>query len=240
MAKQNSNNRPLNPSSTCVVLLAAGHGKRMRPLTDTLPKPLLKVGSRALIEHHIDRLQSLGFRELIINTAYLGEKIKQHLGTGRRYGVNIKFSDESETGALETAGGIKKSLPLISSEWFLVVNSDIYTDFDFTSLLGLHSPQQGCLVMVRNPNHNPCGDFTLNDQGQFDLNGSATMTFAGIGLYRKEMFSELPEGKLALGPILREKIQNLEVDAVPYFGEWTDVGTPERLAELNQRVLQLR
>ncbi|MBL4674300.1 MAG: nucleotidyltransferase family protein [Arenicella sp.] len=230
----------IDPSKTSVVLLAAGHGTRMRPLTDKLPKPLLKVGDHSLIEHHINRLSALGFKQIVINTAYLGEKIQQQLGNGERYGVDIHYSDESSTGALETAGGIKKSLPLIDSDPFLVVNADIYSDFDFSSLFKIEPDALGCLVLVPNPPHNLAGDFIINNPGMKHQGGSvsnSTMTFSGIALYRKIMFSVLPQGKLALGPILKRIIGNDKLVAMPYYGRWVDVGTPERLSELNSSLV---
>ncbi len=218
------------------MLLAAGHGKRMRPLTDNLPKPLLKVGDYALIEHHIKKLAKSGFRHIVINTAYLGEQIQLHLGNGQHYGLNIDYSDESETGALETAGGIKKSLTLLRNEYFIAINADIYTDFDFTRLLEIQLSRLGCLVMVSNPEHNQSGDFKINKDGQFDPEAKSTMTYSGIALYRKKMFSKLPEGRLALGPIFKQMIDQNQLSALIYHGAWTDVGTPERLAELNAHV----
>lgn len=237
-------------SKISAILLAAGHGKRMRPLTNTTPKPLLKVGDQALIEHHINRLSNLGFKHIVINTAYLGEKIRQYLGNGERYGVEIDYSDESSTGALETAGGIKKSLEQVKSDPFLVINADIYTDFNFASLLEVNflaldsidadlgatdvEPRKlGCLVLVENPEHNQSGDFNVNADYQFDSRSHTTMTFSGIALYRKNMFADMPEGKLALGPVFKKMICDKALCALPYFGAWTDVGTPERLAQLN-------
>ncbi len=232
--------QPLAPSNISVLLLAAGHGKRMRPLTDTVPKPLLKVGNYALIEHHVINLQHLGFRHLVINTAYLGEQIQHHLGTGEQFGVRIDYSDESQTGALETAGGIKKSLALLQSDSFIVINSDIYTDFDFSSLLKSNTTDLGRVVLVPNPSHNRSGDFVTDAEGNFNQQGDSTMTFSGIARYRKEMFASMPEGKLALGPILQKMCQQGTLSAVPYYGEWTDVGTPERLAQLNSLSITLK
>lgn len=223
----------LEPSKTSVMLLAAGHGKRMRPLTDTTPKPLLKVGRHSLIEHHINSLSRLGFKHIVINTAYLGHKIQARLGNGQRYGVAIEYSDESETGALETAGGIKKSLTLIKSDPFIAINADIYTEFDFAALLASGLTMSACLVLVPNPEHNQSGDFGVSSSGRFDPQSNTRMTFSGIALYRKKIFSNLPEGKLALGPILKQMIKQEMLAALPYYGAWTDVGTPERLAELN-------
>jgi MurNAc alpha-1-phosphate uridylyltransferase len=230
----------IDPAKTSVIILAAGHGTRMRPLTDKIPKPLLKVGEHSLIEHHIHKLSAQGFKHIVINTAYLGDKIQQQLGNGERYGIEIRYSDESSTGALETAGGIKKSLPLIDSDPFLVVNADIYSDFDFSSMLEIEAAKLGCLVLIPNPDHNPDGDFIVNDANtnrRHTADSNATMTFSGIALYRKKIFSALPQGKLALGPILKQMISDDRLVALPYYGGWTDVGTPERLKQLNATTL---
>ncbi len=208
----------------------------MRPLTDNTPKPLLKVGRHALIEHHLHRLAERGFQHIVINTAYLGTQIHRELGDGQRYGLEIQYSDESDTGALETAGGIKNSLNLLRSESFIAINADIYTDFDFASLLGLDAKGLGYLVMVENPEHNPNGDFGLDHDGNFVVGLSSaqkSMTYSGIAHYQKEMFRQLPEGKLALGPILKTLIKHRQLKAIPFLGNWTDVGTPQRLAQLN-------
>lgn len=227
-----SNQEKIDPAKTSVIILAAGHGTRMRPLTDNLPKPLLKVGEHSLIEHHIHKLSAQGFKHIVINTAYLGNKIQQQLGNGERYGIDIRYSDETSTGALETAGGIKKSLPLIDSDPFLVVNADIYSDFDFSSMVNVDINKLGCLVLVPNPIHNPAGDFTIKgDNSNAENNDS--MTFSGIALYRKKIFSDLPQGKLALGPILKTMTSDDKLTALQYYGCWTDVGTPERLKQLN-------
>lgn len=232
----------MSPDTTTIVLLAAGHGTRMLPLTANTPKPLLKVGELSLIEHHLSRLKKFGFMRVVINTAYLGEQISAKLGSGQQYGLDIHYSDESRTGALETAGGIKQALPLIESDPFLVINADIWTDFDFRTLL---SPLDlaGRLVMVQNPAHNPKGDFEVADNGflklinQSDSTEGVTdsRTFSGIGLYKKNMFEHLGVGKQALAPVFRRLIEDAQLNALNYDGEWTDVGTPERLQALNKR-----
>lgn len=224
------------PATTSVILLAAGHGTRMRPLTSNTPKPLLRVGDHALIEHHLYRLAEQGFQHIVINTAYLGTHIHRALGDGQRYGLEIQYSDESDTGALETAGGIKKSLDLLRSESFIAINADIYTDFDFASLVSLEAQELGYLVVVNNPEHNPNGDFGIDHNGKFVSEPSSaekSMTFSGIAYYQKELFRQLPEGKIALGPILKTLIKQRQLAALPFLGSWTDVGTPERLAQLN-------
>ena len=175
-------NSAYTAKKTSVVLLAAGHGTRMLPLTTNTPKPLLKAGNLSLIEHHIHKLSHLGFEHFVINIAYLGEKIKQHLGNGERYGIDIDYSDERDTGALETAGGLKQALPLIKSDPFLVVNADIWTNYDFSNLL-TPLKKYGRLVMVNNPEHNLEGDFAIDPAGSLTNNKAITrMTFSGIAL----------------------------------------------------------
>ena len=215
------------PENTTVVLLAAGHGKRMRPLTNNTPKPLLKIGKFALIEHHLMALSNLGFKNIVINTAYLGHKIQSYLGSGKQFDLQIDYSDESETGALETAGGLKKALPLIKSDTFLSINADVWTDFDYTNIL---NPLQknGRIALVPNPSHNSNGDFLLDGT-------SRSLTFSGIALYRKSIFSNLPDGKQALGPILKSMVAKNELETIDLNAHWVDVGTPQRLEKLNQQ-----
>lgn len=224
------------PSDTTVVLLAAGHGKRMLPLTKSTPKPLLKVGEHSLIEHHLYRLQELGFRNVVVNLAYLGNQIRQQLGSGEAYGLKIRYSDESATGALETAGGLQNALPLISSDPFLVINADIWTDYPFDQLLNqLEHPAR--LVMTDNPAHNPNGDFSYQPRsGLLYVRHSTTQThtFSGIALYRKILFENQSSGVRPLAPLFRELIEKEQLEAVIYEGVWQDVGTPERLASLDQ------
>ena len=245
------------PHNTSIMLLAAGHGTRMKPLTDHTPKPLLKVGAHSLIEHHLYRLKEQGFNHVVINTAYLGHKIQQALGNGERYGLEINYSDESNTGALETAGGIKKSLALIKSDSFISINADIYTDYDFRDLLKSSLAKLGTLVLVKNPKHNPDGDFDVTIEsensnanlisdnlniGNFNIEtpkkANRRMTYSGIALYKKGMFAQLPEGKLALGPILKQEISNGNLSSIAHDGHWTDVGTPERLEKLSNSIKQ--
>jgi len=175
----------MKPEEISVVILAAGHGTRMRPLTDNTPKPLLKVRGLSLIEHHLKNLTNEGFREVVINIAYLGDKIVQQLGDGGQFNLNIRYSDESQTGALETAGGLRQALPLIASDPFLVVNADIFTDFSFASALAPLA-HNGRLIVVENPPQNPDGDFSILDSDQ-------TKTFSGIALYNKSIFRNLPD-----------------------------------------------
>ncbi|RBP50915.1 N-acetylmuramate alpha-1-phosphate uridylyltransferase MurU [Arenicella xantha] len=222
--------------ATTVVLLAAGRGARMRPLTDTTPKPLLTVGPRTLIEHHLSKLASLGFKNVVINTAHLAEQFPAKLGDGAQYGLSIQYSDESQFGALETAGGLQHAVPLIHSDPFLVINSDIWTDFDFTVLLRPLGVL-GRLVMVNNPAHNQRGDFVLKQDGYLDVMPEHTttgLTFSGIALYHKAMFAPLPHGKQALAPLLRNCMKTQQLEGIQHTGKWVDVGTPERLEQLNQ------
>ncbi|GAA6137185.1 nucleotidyltransferase family protein [Arenicella sp. 4NH20-0111] len=225
---------PLSPEQTTVVLLAAGHGKRMQPLTDNVPKPLLELGSHTLIEHHLLRLRDMNFRNVVINVAYLASKIKDFLGDGSNHGLDISYSDESDTGALETAGGIKNALSLIQSDTFITINADIWTRFEFTDLL-TEPPEYAKLIMVENPEHNRNGDFAIDSNGRLSNSGTK-LTFSGIASYRKTTFAAVPYGKQALAPIFRDLITKKKLEGSHYVGDWVDVGTPERLMELRQKL----
>lgn len=227
------------------MILAAGRGERMRPLTDHLPKPLLKIGGKALIEYHLLNLAQAGFQEVIINHAYLGEMIESTLGDGTRYGIKIRYSPEKKV--LETAGGIANALPLLSDETnrypFLVVNGDIYCELDY-AVLGqllrtMHaqgSQQLAHLILVDNPEHHAEGDFELID-GMVCLAKNHSLTFSGMGLYQAELFARVPPGIPAkLAPILRQAMQQKRVSGEYFSGRWVDVGTPERLAKLDQQL----
>ena len=213
------------------MILAAGRGERMRPLTDHTPKPLLPVAGKTIIEHTINQLISAGFHDIIINHAHLGKQIEEHLGDGQHYGANIHYSPEGEQ-ALETAGGIINALPLLGDEAFLVVNGDIATDFPFAELKS-QTVDLAHLVMVDNPEHHPRGDFGLDSTGRITETGTDRFTFSGIGLYRPELFSNIPAGISKLGPLLRQAIANQRVSGQKYAGFWMDIGTPERLQELD-------
>jgi len=213
------------------MILAAGFGTRMRPLTDHTPKPLLEVGGKPLIVWHIERLRDAGFVKIVINVAYLGQKIIDYLGDGSEYGVTLFFSDEQSEGALETAGGIVKALPLLS-DTFLVVNGDIWTDYSFLSQLELDSELLAHLILIDNPAHNPDGDFLLTGATQ-------KYTFSGIGYYRKAMFDKLEYGKRPLAPLLFDAIDCGSLTTEYYGGEWRDIGTPERLNDLDRQLLQI-
>jgi MurNAc alpha-1-phosphate uridylyltransferase len=211
------------------MILAAGLGTRMRPLTDHTPKPLLKVGGKPLIVWHIERLKASGFTTIIINIAYLGQQIIDYLGDGSEYGVTIHFSDEQSEGALETAGGIVKALPLLS-DTFLVINGDVWTDFPYDLNFRLKANSLAHLILIDNPPHNPSGDFILDESDK-------KYTFSGIGYYSKEMFTPLTYGKQGLAPLLFKAINEGKLTTEYYCGHWYDIGTPKRLEELEDQLL---
>lgn len=240
------------PSDTVpfkAMILAAGRGERMRPLTDNLPKPLLKAGGVALIEYQLKNLARAGFVDIVINHAYLGEMIENALGNGACYGVNIHYSPEKIV--LETAGGIANALPLLTDESsnapFLVVNADIYCAMDFASLLPVMRAMQSNvdqplahLVLVDNPPHHAGGDFALKGD-RVTLTGDNKLTFSGIGVYQPQLFNAItPGAAMKLAPILRQAMQAGKVSGEYFSGQWVDVGTPERLELLDQQLkLQL-
>ncbi|MDD3602373.1 MAG: nucleotidyltransferase family protein [Sulfurovum sp.] len=215
------------------MILAAGRGERMRPLTDKTPKPLLEVGGIALIKWHLERLACSGFNEIVINIAHLGWQIPQALGDGSQWGVKITYSDEQEEGALESAGGIVKALPLLGDETFLVLNGDIWTDYVFQPDKKLHKDILAHLILVPNPQHNPEGDFTLRDGFVVD---AKAYTFSGIGYYAPELFKDVAYGKNALAPLLRAAMREGKVTGEIYERKWYDIGTPNRLADLNAQL----
>ncbi len=214
------------------MILAAGRGERMRPLTDTTPKPLLMVCGKPLIAHHIEALARAGIRDLVINHAWLGHKIEAALGDGADYGVRIEYSPEQPE-ALETGGGIFQALPKLGDGPFIVVNGDIMCDVDYAAL-----PRQpkglAHLLLVPNPQHNPNGDFALENQ-LVRSDGEPKFTFSGIGVYRPELFQGCTAGKFPLAPILRRAMAQDQVTGMIHKGFWMDVGTPQRLQQLNQR-----
>lgn len=213
------------------MILAAGRGERLRPLTNTIPKPLLKAGSRSLIEHHLFQLAEKGIADVVINIAWLGEQIRQTLGNGEKYKLRISYSDEGEQ-ALETAGGIMKALPLLGDGPFLVVNCDIWSDFDLSTLINSKIRGEAHLILVDNPEHNHKGDFALKD-GYLQNTGAPMYTYSGIGIYTKQFFDGQPPGKTPLAPVIREKIKQHLVTGAIHKGLWSDVGTIERLQTLN-------
>ena len=215
------------------MILAAGRGERMRPLTDRLPKPLLQAGGKALIEHHIEALVQAGVRSLVINHAHLGEQIEQALGDGARWGITIAYSPEPP-GALETGGGIFNALPLLGSAPFIVVNADIWTDYAYLELPRRISGLAH-LVLVDNPPHHPGGDFALQGDTA-NSTGEPRLTYSGIGVYRHELFSGCQSGRFPLAPLLRKAMARGQVTGEHYRGLWIDIGTPARLAELDRRL----
>lgn len=220
------------------MILAAGLGERMRPLTDHTPKPLLQVAGIPLIEHHIRRLGAAGFRQLVINISHLGEQIVAYCDSGSRWDVAISFSREEQP--LETAGGIQRALPLLGNGPFLVVNGDIWTDFDFARLrdVTLSAETTAHLVMVSNPPQHPRGDFVLDPDGRVRVraDGATGMTYSGIGVYDRSFFANIRAGKLRLRPLLDAAILAGTLSGEFYPGDWEDVGTPERLQALDARV----
>ncbi len=219
----------INPMKA--MILAAGRGERMRPLTDYTPKPLLEVKGKALIVWHIEKLASLGFDEIVINIAHLGYKIPEALGNGSKWGVSLIYSDEQNSGALESAGGIIKALPLFNDKTFLVVNGDIFCDYEFDPNFELED-NLAHLVLVPNPEHNLNGDFSL-DGNIASNNDKDRYTFSGIGYYSCKLFENLTCQKSALAPLLREAIENEKVSASLHRGIWHDIGTPQRLENIN-------
>ncbi|ASK26968.1 N-acetylmuramate alpha-1-phosphate uridylyltransferase MurU [Neisseria chenwenguii] len=223
------------------MILAAGRGERMRPLTDECPKPLLKVGSEPLIGWHLRRLKQAGITEIVINHAWLGSQIEAALVDGSRYGVSITYSPELQ-GGLETAGGIATALPLLGSEPFLVVNGDILTDIDFQTAFEraeqlTADKQTAHLWLVENPPHNPRGDFALLSDGLTSADPAAgeALTFSGMGIYHPRLFADTPPHQAAkLAPLLRQAMSQNQVSGEKHTGLWLDVGTVERLEEANR------
>jgi MurNAc alpha-1-phosphate uridylyltransferase len=217
------------------IILAAGRGERMRPLTDTLPKPLVDVGGKPLIVWHLEKLAAAGFARIVINHAHRGELIEAALGNGARFGVEIVYSHEGK--ALETAGGIAHALPLLGDASFAVVNADVFSDYDYAQLArAVERVRQGAfeahLVLVDNPDHHPDGDFGLQRE-KVVLDG-ARFTFSGIAAYSPGMFSGIARGATAkLAPLLRKAIAAGRVGGERYGGRWRDIGTPARLAAIN-------
>jgi MurNAc alpha-1-phosphate uridylyltransferase len=214
-----------------VMILAAGRGERMMPLTKNTPKPLLHVRGKPLISWHIQRLAERGFKDIVINIAYMGYKIPEVLGDGSQWGVNISYSDEQEEGALESAGAIRKALSLLKDDTFLVVNGDIWTDYEFDREFDL-GDDLAHLILVDNPKHNKNGDFGLKN-GRVLNNSKKMFTFSGIGYYKPEMFKSLKYEKLALAPVLRDAISKERVSGSLHVSLWHDIGTPQRLQEID-------
>jgi MurNAc alpha-1-phosphate uridylyltransferase len=215
---------------TRALILAAGRGERMRPLTDHTPKPLLKVGGQCLIEYHIQHLVAAGIEDIVINLAYLGEMIAETLGNGARYGVKLHYSREHDR-KLETGGGILNALPLLGNAPFLVVNGDVWCDYPFSTL---PEKLQGLahLVLVNNPEQHPWGDFHLAGSQVF-VTGEPKLTFSGIGIYHPDLFKTCTQESFPLGPLLIAAMQAGQVSGEHYRGEWQDIGTVARLQALD-------
>jgi MurNAc alpha-1-phosphate uridylyltransferase len=218
------------------MILAAGRGERMRPLTDNLPKPLLEVGGSPLIQHHVESLVKAGFKELVINHAHLGYKIEEFLGDGSRFGCHISYSAEGQGRALETGGGIFKVLDQFEGLPFLVINADVWTDMNYADL-SISEGVDAHLVMVSNPSHNREGDFVLEDH-RLSEHGSAKLTFSGVGIYKPRLFEHCQPGKFPLAPLLKQAMSKGRVSGEKYKGLWIDVGTPERLETINRLLNQ--
>lgn len=224
--------------NTSVFILAAGRGERMRPLTDTLPKPMLHVDGKSLLEHHLEKLAIQGFKDVVINVDYLADNIISEFNDGKRFGLKIRYSDERPTGALETAGGIIKALPLLKSNTFIVINSDIWTNFHYANLLS-STQKLATIVLVKNPLHNSKGDFSTSLHQDKTLNATVprknvnTYTYSGIGLYKKQLFHGLAKEKNKLAPLLYKTAEKEQLGALLCDEEWFDIGTPQRLKEIN-------
>ena len=217
-----------------VMILAAGRGERMGNLTQNCPKPLLKVKGRCLIDWHLIKLCEAGFKDVVINVAYLSKEIIEFVGDGSKWGLNISISEEEQ--ALETAGGIKKAIKYLGDEPFAVINADIFSDYNYKNLKNrsLQKKSMGHLVLVNNPEHNPKGDFGIMDDGILTMNSERPLTFSGIAIYDPKFFSELAEGnKIKLAPILEIAINKKCIQGELFDGLWSDVGTPERLNMIN-------
>ena len=209
------------------MLLAAGRGERMRPLTDTTPKPLLPVAGKPLIVHHLEQLSACGFHHIVINHAWLGEQIEHALGDGSSWNLHIHYSAEAE--ALETGGGIFKALPQLSDP-FIVINGDVFAEVNYASL-SIDENDLAHLLLAENPAQNPDGDFQLSD-GRVSETGDHKLTYSGVALFRKALFDGCSAGKFPLTPLLRQAMRQRRVGGELLGGEWIDVGTPQRLQQL--------
>jgi MurNAc alpha-1-phosphate uridylyltransferase len=218
------------------MILAAGLGQRMRPLTDHLPKPMLSAGGKPLLQYHLEALAGAGIREVIINLAYLGDKIRTFVGTGERFGLQVRYSEEPEP--LETAGALLHALPLLGDQPFLLVNGDVWSDYPLNTLAGHNLPndEDAHLLLVPNPEFHPLGDFSPNASGKLENNPDLQQyTFAGISLIHPRLISSYPKQrqKFPLGEVLRFGITQNRISAEVFKGNWSDVGTPERLIQLD-------
>lgn len=210
------------------MILAAGRGERLRPLTDRIPKSLVEVHGKSLLERHLDNVHAAGIRTVVINLGWLGEQIVERVGSGRRFGLEVVYSQEGDN-VLETGGGIHKALPMLGTEPFLVVNADVYTDMPVPDVR-LADDQLGHLVLVPTPGYRPQGDFDL-ENALVRNSEQPSLTFSGIAVYRPEFFDDCEPGRFPLAPMLRKAADNGQLAGSLYKGLWADVGTPERLAE---------
>lgn len=214
------------------MILAAGRGERMRPLTDHTPKPLLQVAGKALIEYSLENLAKAGFNQIVVNVAYLGQQIKTYCGDGSRWQVSIQYVDEGEE-ALETAGGIANALPLLGDRPFIVVNADILFDYPLASLRE-KTIDLAHLVLIDNPPHHPHGDFYLAENGLLSETGEPKLTFSGIGIYHPSLFAGVRAGQaLKLRPVLNQAMPKGRVSGEYFNGSWLDIGTPQRLQDVS-------
>ncbi len=220
------------------MVLAAGRGERLRPITDTLPKPLAEIAGKPLIVYHLEALARAGVRDVVVNLSWLGDKIRAALDDGARYGVSIAYSEEGPV-PLETGGGIHRALPLLGTEPFLVVNADVWTDVDFSGVPPLEEGADAWLLLAPNPPHHSRGDFGLD--GDFVVEREADrFTYTGIGMYRPELFAGCAPGKFPLLPLLKRAIAARRLRGALYRGEWLDIGSPDRLAGLDATVRAAR
>jgi MurNAc alpha-1-phosphate uridylyltransferase len=216
------------------MILAAGRGERMGELTREIPKPLIKARGKPLIEWHLEKLSTTGFKNIVINVCYLPEIIKDFVGNGSKWKLNVTYSEENPI--LETAGGIKNALSLLGEEPFAVINADIFSNFDYAKLqlINLNNTSDGYLVLVKNPEHNQAGDFGLLDNNCLAVNSDILYTFSGIAVYHPRFFNELELGiKMQLLPLLNSSISHSLIKGELFEGVWSDIGTPERLKILN-------
>jgi len=218
------------------MILAAGRGERLRPQTDVTPKPLIRIGKHRLIEYHLHNLAAAGVTEVVINISWLRDQVRDTLGDGGNYGLDITYSDEGDQ-ALETAGGIVNALPLLGDAPFLLINGDIWSDFDLGALLRKPVSTQAHLVLVNNPAHHRRGDFALQ-QGLVRKLGEPRYTYSGIGVFSPALFDAVEPGVSALGPVLKRKSEHDLVSGELYTGRWLDIGTSERLHSLREILSQ--
>lgn len=216
------------------MILAAGRGSRMRPLTDTQPKPLLEVGGKALIDFHLEKLARAGVNRVVINHAWLGHKLEAHVGNGAAWGLQVVWSPEP-AGGLETAGGIVQALDALGDAPFWVINGDVWTDYDFRQLPTELGTDLGHLVLVPSPEHNSTGDFDLNGDRVIEKTQSG-FTFSGISVLHPKLFARLEVSKYPLKPIFEQALATDQLRGELYTGNWCDVGTPTRLRQLNERI----